>query len=45
MYKNVASADNPVYFRLVIWKEAASNASMNSITLVNACSLMIKQLQ
>jgi hypothetical protein len=44
-YRNTASAENPVYFRLVIWKEAASNGSMNAITLTNACNLRIKQLQ
>ena len=32
------------YYRIVFWKEAASNASMNSITLTNATELTIKEL-
>ena len=32
------------YFRLVFWKEEASNASMNAITLLNATQLTIKEL-
>ena len=32
------------YWRLVVWKEAASNASMNAITVVTGVSLIVKQI-
>ena len=33
------------YFRIVIWKESASSATMNSITLTNATSIFLIQQQ
>ena len=38
------SATGSQFFKLVIWKEAASNASMNSITLLNATNITVEEL-
>ena len=38
------SATGSQFFKLVIWKESASNASMNSITLLNATNITVEEL-
>jgi hypothetical protein len=43
LYKAVVSTTT--YLRVVFWKEASTTATTNSITLTDACSLTIKQLQ
>ena len=40
----VTQGGTQYYWRLVIWKEAASNASMNAITVVTGVSLIAKQI-
>ena len=40
----VAQGGTQYYWRLVVWKEAASNASMNAITVVTGVSLIAKQI-
>jgi len=37
--------EHPNYYRLVIWKEAASNEATNSVTLLNATSITIIEQQ
>ena len=39
------SAEIVVYYRIVFWKEAASNGSMKSTTVINGTNLTIKELQ
>ena len=41
----IVVSETPVYYRVVFWKEASSNAGTNSITLLNSTNLTIKQLQ
>ena len=45
MIRHTNPTEGTIYYRLVIWKEAASNASMNSITLLNATSIQVIQQQ
>ena len=40
----VTQGGTQYYWRLVVWKEAASNASMNAITVVTGVSLIAKQI-
>ena len=40
----VTQGGTQYYWRLVVWKEAASNASMNAITVVTGVSLIVKQI-
>jgi len=40
----VTQGGTQYYWRLVVWKEAASNASMNAITVVTGVSLITKQI-
>tara|TARA_B100000900_G_scaffold10410_1_gene8546 strand:- start:1813 stop:5241 length:3429 start_codon:yes stop_codon:yes gene_type:complete len=43
IFKQTVATGSQV-FKLVIWKEAASNASMNSITLLNATNITVEEL-
>ena len=45
MYRKTNPSSGTEYFRLVVWKEASSNSSTNSITLLNATGIQVKQLQ
>ena len=40
----VTQGGTQYYWRLIVWKEAASNASMNAITVVTGISLIAKQI-
>mgnify|MGYP003133221528 CR=1 FL=1 len=37
-------SDGTIYYRILIWKEAASNSSLAAVTVINGCQLTIKQL-
>ena len=43
-FVTIGAAAKITYFRLMFWKEAASNASMNAITLVNGTQITMKKL-
>mgnify|MGYP003624354875 FL=1 len=44
LFVTIGAASKIDYFRLMFWKEGASNASMNAITLLNGTQITMKKL-